>query len=419
MKKTNVGALLLHLLVGQGLTLSVPVLIVFGLGQVHLMQQLGEAQAVTAYGYGAGMVGVGMIVLHPLLGKLADWSPWTGATRRFWLLAGSLVGALGLVGFALASQRPWLYGCWLLLNAGYGLVGTSFAAWLPERLSATELQRVSGWLGATTPVVIMLACLLILGGLANCPMRWRLLSLAALQLAGLGFALRGLDFAPAAVVAGQVLPDGPATPRPTVGYRQYAWVLVGRFFYSLSLSGISFTSLYYVARFGLSHETVLRLNGWLSLGVLLLMGAGWLGNTLSVRWQRQKPLLIVGGLLMGVCQLGLAWSPHLAWTIGFCVLQQLAIGLCSALGLALLNRSLPALTHLGRDIAIVNGAYQAGSVLIHFAAPSLILLGIHWVGGDGYRLYFSLLAGFALVHVLCLLPLQELPRQPRATATGR
>ncbi|MFM4709266.1 MFS transporter [Aeromonas caviae] len=407
--KTKAGIWLLYLLIGQGITISVPVLLVFGLAQVHLMQQLGETQVAAAYGYGCGLVGLGMIVLHPLLGRLADWLPWPKATRRFWLVSGSLIGALALVGFAMASQRFWLYSFWLLVNVGYGLTGITFSALLPERLSATDLQRASGSLGATVPVIIMLACLLILGGMANFPMTWRLTSLSLLQLVGLGIALLVLDFPKGDAISSYKKPTRWPRREPNVDYQQYLWILTGRFFYSLSLSGVSFITLYYVTRFGLHHDEILRLNGWLSLGVLLLMGAGWFGNALSIHWQRQKPLLILGGILMMLCQLGLAWSTELHWTIAAILLQQLAVGLYCALGLALLNRNLPSSLHLGRDIAIANATYQAGSALIHFAAPSLLELGISWYGDDGYHLYFSLLSCFALLYVLCLLPLRELP----------
>ncbi|QSX32969.1 hypothetical protein JYB87_14670 [Shewanella avicenniae] len=426
MRNRHIALLLISLLLGQGATLSVPVILHFGLGQFHLMNQLGADHALAAFSYGSALVSLSLLVAYPFLGKLVDYLRANQQLPRPAILLGSAVGGLGLFAFALANTQVMLYGAWLLLSLGYALAGTGFGAVLPVRLQRLALHKVSGLLGAAIPLVIMLVSLLMLAGLKELPLTQRLLMLAGVQWACVAFALFGLrdvgaEHSPTPDAVRALEPDAAsgvepdtqsnAEPHPIVvqhAYRQYYWVLLGRFLLALCTSGQSLMSLYYLARFNLDQQQVLQLNGLLALGVFITLASGAASVYFSRRSGNAIRWLIWGALAFALSQLGQASASSLGFSIASSLLAQLALGICHAQGLALLNRSLPSKQHFGRDIAWGNVAQQAGSVLIHFVAPSLILLGSQWMADDGYSLYFLLLGVACILYSLTLVNVARL-----------
>lgn len=62
----------------------------------------------------------------------------------------------------------------------------------------------------------------------------------------------------------------------------------------------------------------------------------------------------------------------------------------------------------GKDLSIMNVTVQLSSALVNFAAPAVIALGVAWFGGDGYTLFFLILAGFSVLSALAVIPIPEM-----------
>jgi hypothetical protein len=75
---------------------------------------------------------------------------------------------------------------------------------------------------------------------------------------------------------------------------------------------------------------------------------------------------------------------------------------------ALVNRILPSKESAAKDISIMNTTTSLSSTLVNFAAPALIALGTSWFGGDGYTLFFLVLAAFSILSAVAVLPIPEM-----------
>ena len=63
----------------------------------------------------------------------------------------------------------------------------------------------------------------------------------------------------------------------------------------------------------------------------------------------------------------------------------------------------------------MNTTTSLSSTLVNFAAPALIALGVKLFGGDGYTLFFLVLAVFSILSAVVVLPIPEMRSAKEST----
>lgn len=404
-------ALTLVFSLAMGATITVPVLLFYGIGQFKVMDLVGQERALEVFALCYGSVSVAMIFLSPVQGIITDTSFAGHKKRRLWALLGSVFGSISLALFAHVNSIQWLFVFWLASVFFYGVCSSSLSALLADTLNKTGYSKSPAMLGITIPVVIMCISIAIFALLADSAIAIKLSALVVVQLTAI---VTALLFIPSIILSAEhtqeVVPSQTkALFQRVQSYQHYRIVLLSKLLINLAISGTSVLSLFYVQRLALSQAMVFELNAMLSIGIVVLVGAGVLAIHYSEKYAKQKPFLILGASLFATAMLGYAFADNLVIIGVSSVLSQAGLGIIQAIGNALVYRSLPSNRHFARDIAIIDSTKHFSSSLIHFVAAAIVLVGVQLLGNDGYDFYFICLSVITLLYACVICFVQELP----------
>ena len=395
----------------MGATISMPVLLFYGIGQFKVMDLVGQERALEMFALCYAGVSVAMIFLSPVQGIITDTSFAGQKKRRLWALFGSVCGGVGLAAFAQVNSIQWLFVFWLASVFFYGICSSSLSALLADTLNKTGYSKSPAMLGITIPVVIMCISITVFALLADSTIAIKLSALIIVQLITI---IMALVFIPSAInraghVKEIVALKSKASFQRVQSYRHYRIVLLSKLLINLAISGTSVLSLFYVQRLSLSQTAVFELNAMLSIGIVVLVLSGALAIHYSEKYAKQKPFLMLGACLFSMAMMGYGFADNLVIIVISSVLSQAGLGIIQAIGNALVYRSLPTSRHFARDIAIIDSTKHLSSSLIHFAAASIILMGTQLLGHDGYDFYFICLGVITLLYACVICFVQELP----------
>jgi MFS family permease len=167
-------------------------------------------------------------------------------------------------------------------------------------------------------------------------------------------------------------------------------------------------TLFYITRFHLGEADIFKIMGLTAPAIMLMVGAGILGGFLSDKLKKQKPFVIGAALITGLCLIAFAFSTNITWVVVGNFIFNFGFGMYNAVDNALVNRILPSKENAAKDISIMNTTTSLSSTLVNFAAPSIIALGVSLFGGDGYTLFFLVLAVFSILSAVVVIPIPEM-----------
>lgn len=406
-------ALTLVFSLAMGATITVPVLLFYGIGQFKIMDLVGQQRALEMFALCFGSVSVAMIFLSPVQGVITDTSFAGHKKRRLWALLGSVFGSVSLAAFAQVDSIQWLFVFWLASVFCYGICSSSLSALLADTLNKTGYSKSPAMLGITIPVVIMCISIAIFALLADSTIAIKLAALIVVQLTAI---VTALLFIPRIIGDTQHSQEAVSAQRKipfqrVQSYQHYRIVLLSKLLINIAISGTSVLSLFYVQRLALSQTAVFELNAMLSIGIIVLVISGAVAIHYSEKYAKQKPFLILGASLFATAMLGYAFADNLILIVISSVLSQAGLGIIQAIGNALVYRSLPTSRHFARDIAIIDSTKHLSSSLIHFAAAAIVLVGGQLLGNDGYDFYFICLSVITLLYACVICFVQELPEK--------
>ncbi|MGV3508598.1 MAG: MFS transporter, partial [Sphingobacteriaceae bacterium] len=101
--------------------------------------------------------------------------------RRFWMIAGSIGGALSMLALTFASSIPVFIIALCLTNFFYGMVSLSCYAIVPEQVEPEKFGRVSGLIGAAAPAFVMTGQM-IMGAFAKSTLEEKMITMIIVQL---------------------------------------------------------------------------------------------------------------------------------------------------------------------------------------------------------------------------------------------
>lgn len=409
MKKTPFGRLLVAAMLGVGTSIAPLVLLGFGLSTFIVIKIVGQEHATAAFATASGISGIAVVIFGLFSGVIADKTRLKMGRRRFWMIAGSIGGALSMLALTYASSIPVFIIALCLTNFFYGMVSLSCYAIVPEQVEPEKFGRVSGLIGAAAPAFVMTGQM-IMGAFAKSTLEEKMITMIIVQLVG--------GILAALLIKDNYFAGASNSEKKSIGirgfypsvkkYPSYTWALLTKLFINFSNAGMGMLTLFYIARFHLDQTKIFQLMALTAPAIMLMVLAGILGGFLSDKVKKQKPFVMGAALVTGICLIAFAFSSNITWVIVGNFIFNFGFGMYGAVDNALVNRILPSKENAAKDISIMNTTTNLSATLVNFAAPALIGLGVKLFGGDGYTLFFLVLAAFSIFSAVVVLPIPEM-----------
>jgi len=354
----------------------------FGPLQVLLPNQVEDiagAGKTTALGIITGAGALVAVLVGPIAGALSDATTARTGRRHTWIAAGALLGCAGL---ALLSGQRTLIGLtlgWCVAQAGLNALQAGLTAIVPDRTPVRQRGLVSGWVGLTQSLGVVVGVLLVTAVVSGTTSGYLLIGVLVV-LTVVPFVLATPDPPP---------PPGAAATRVTLRgllavFRfnprenpDFAWAWATRFLVQLGNAMATLYLLYFL-RDRVHHENP---DDGLLLLILLYTATTVLtvvvGGVISDRTGRRKPSVILSGYVMAAAALLLAVWP--TWTGALIAAGVLGLGFGVYLSVdqALITQVLPTAEDRAKDLGIINIANSAPQVL----GPALAFPIVAYLGG--------------------------------------
>ena len=422
MKRTPYIRLVIAAMLGIGTSVAPLVLLMFGIIQFNIIRLVGQDSVTQIFGIAAGVASLAIVFLSPMGGYIADHTYVKMGRRRFWILTGSIVACCFMFLFSRATNMIELTIYWILAQLFYGLVSTCCYSIVPEQVDQEKFGRVSGLIGAATPVFVMLGSAVVMGTFAESSISSKVMMIALAQVV-------------CGIIATLLIQEEPSIKPDRLSeqtndrqnkaldkkyiypsirrYPEYTWALLTKLFINLTNAGMTMLTLFYIARFHLDETHIFKLNALMSIGIGLMVVSGLLGGFLSDKVKKQKPFVMGSAFITGICMIAFAFSHDITLVIIANFIFNFGFGMYNAVDVALINRILPSKENYAKDISIMNVTTQISSSLVNFIAPSIIALGVYLLHDDGYTFFFLVLALFSIASAVCVSPIPEAGRPLR------
>ena len=349
----------------------------FGPLQVLLPNQAQDLSGVdktTALGIITGAGALVAVLVGPIAGALSDATTARSGRRHTWIAAGALLGCAGL---ALLSGQRTLIGLtlgWCIAQAGLNTLQAGLSAIVPDRTPVRQRGLVSGWVGLTQSIGVVVGVLLVTvvaGG-------YFVIGLLVV-LTVVPFVVATPDPAVPAGTAPRVTLRGLAavfrfSPRDNP---DFAWAWVTRFLVQLGNAMATLYLLYFL-RDRVGHGSP---EDGLLLLILIYTGTTVLtvvvGGVVSDRTGRRKPSVILSGYVMAAAAGLLAFWPTWPGALIAAAVLGLGFGVYLSVDQALITQVLPTAEDRAKDLGIINIANSAPQVL----GPALAFPIVSYLGG--------------------------------------
>lgn len=356
------------------------------------VQDIDPAHKTTALGVVTAVGALAAVLVGPLAGALSDATGGRFGRRRPWIAGGALLGCAGL---ALLSGQHGLVGVtlgWCVAQAGLNAMQAGLSAAVPDRVPVRQRGLVSGWVGLTQSLGVVLGVALVAEIITGQVSGYLAVGVLVL-LAALPMVLRHPD----PQVPRERLPRFSAHSAFAVfrfdvrAHPDFAWAWGTRFLVQLGNALGTLYLLYFLrdkVKYSDPDNGLLILILVYTVTTLLTVVVG---GMLSDRSERRKPAVVFAGYAMAFSALLLAvWE---TWTgaIVCAALLGLGYGVYLSVDQALITQVLPTAEDRAKDLGIINIANSAPQVL----GPALAAPIVTYLGG-----YPSLYVSVAVVTVL-------------------
>ncbi len=411
--------LIVGAIIGLGTSIAPLVLLGFGLATFNIIRVVGPQNATAVYGMAGGISGVAIVIMGPLGGIIADKTTLKFGRRRFWMVAGSIGGAISMLTFAYAPNVELLILAYVLVAFFYGMVSLSCYAIVPEQVEPEKFGRVSGLFGAAAPVCTMIGSVLV-GIFAAVPVQEKLVVLTVVQLVG-------------GIAAALILKDnqfkGNTDAKKSEGifhnfypsirkHPEFTWALLTRLFINVTNAGLNVLALFYIARFHLGEVQISQIMGLQAPAIIIMVVAGIFGGFISDKIKKQKIFVMLAALVTGICMLVFAFAPSVTVVIIGNFAFNFGFGMYTAVDNALVNRILPSKEDAGKHLSLMNATTNLSSAVVTGLTPILIGLGAKMMGGDGFTFLFLVLTASAVISAIAVMPIPEVSQDKESATQG-
>ncbi len=342
------------------------------------------------------------MVAQPIAGMLSDRTRSRFGRRAQWMVAGTVVGGLALVGMGLGNTIVQLLIAWIIVQVAYNVAQGPLSAIMPDRTPTTVRGTFSSFAG----IGLMVGS--VAGQIVGSTL-FRHIFGAYLLMAGLALIVLVLFvvFNPDA--------DNRAVPRPAFKlgdflrtfwvsprrHPDFFWGFTGRLLLYVGYFLVSGYLLYVLEDYiGLGHNAA----GWIPfLGVATLIGivaSIAIAGPLSDRLHRRKVFVVVAAVLVAMALVIPFFSPTLPAMFVFALVSGLGFGAYQAVDTALVSEILPARDSFAKDLGIVNVAQTLPQTVAPALAGTIVVL-FH-----SYAALFPIGAVVVLLGAAAILPIR-------------
>jgi MFS family permease len=357
------------------------------------LQDIDDAKKTTYLAIATAFGALVALIVGPVAGALCDATGSRYGRRRPWIAAGAL---LGFAGLALLSGQHTLIGVtigWCVAQAGLNAVQAGITALVPDRVPVRQRGVVSGWIGLTQSIGVVLGVLavtvLVTGTVSGYVFTGVIVVAAIVPLL-----LRGPDpQVPreqlSRISARSLLGSFRFSPRQNP---DFAWAWATRFLVQLGNALATLYLLYFLrdkvhyARLFPGHKAEDGLLILILLYTAMTVLTVVIGGVFSDRSGRRKPSVIVSGYVMAGAAVLLAIWPTWNGVLVAAAVLGLGFGVYLSVDQALITQVLPTAQDRAKDLGIINIANSAPQVLgPALAAPIVTYLG-------GYSMLYIVVA---------------------------
>lgn len=355
-------------------------------------------------------LGIGALfamVANPVFGALSDRTRTRWGRRMPWVLAGFVLGVVGLMVLALAADTAGLVIGWSIVQVGFNASYAAVAALLSDLVPEQQRGRFAAVLG-----VGQYASLIVATGVVSLVVAdtWAMFLVPALV------ALVGI-----AVLFVLVRePEPAADDVPNQGLRAFItgfwvsprqhpdffWACVSRFFKTAAQFTLtSYQTYFFIDRFGFTPEGVagaVALATAISTVMVLVTSviSGWLSDRLG----RRKVFIWAAALFVAVGMVLLCLEVPFAVVLVFIGIIGFAQGLYASVDVAIIVDVLPDKKNAAKDLGIANIAGTLPQSVLPAVAPFFLAIG---GGHSNYTAFFLAGAVAAVIGALTILPVRR------------
>ena len=413
-RKNNKIKFILCVIFGVSTSIMPSVLLLYGIGQIHLLTVFGEEVVAQKFAISSGIVSLFAIFLGPLGGYISDKTRSSIGKRRFWIMIGSIVGFIGMLWFSFSSTLIEVVISWIVVSFSYGLVTLSYYALIPENFNVDCSEKIFGYLSAISPLVIMIFAIIIMGCFSSLSIPYKVHLIAIIQLV---VNLLIIMLIKESKKNNEIKENRSHYLYPRFSkYPNFTWILLNKLCVNIVTAGLSMMTLFYISRFGLNEEEVFKISAISYLGVILMVASGVFSSNLSYRLDIKKVLIMLSLCIIGGCMFIYSISSSIILIVIISFFYHIAYGIFNSVSMMLVIYVLPSRNSYAKDIAIINATVNLSRVLVGFSTPMILSLGSIWMNDDGYTLFFIVLSFFSFLSLIFIIPITKEKNEPYSTS---
>lgn len=369
------------------------------------VSQLDPQTTATSFALIASVGACAGLIASPLAGALSDRTTLRWGRRRPWISGGIVVAVVGLLTMALSSTIPVLLLGEILAQIGVDTILATVTALIPDQVPEHERAGPAA-LNGMAPIVGGVLGLVLVTKLTNPSMVWQgYVLLAVLSAAFIGVFLltvREQPVRPAEIAPFYWRSFLGGFFRPLAA-RDFTYTFMSRACVFLSFTLLGAYLFFYVSQ-GLHLSVAVAAQAVttfqvLSTGALVIFA--WLAGMLAHRFQRLKPCLVTGALVMATGILLLVIIPTWHALLVAAILFGGGFGAVLGVDIALAIRVLPKATDRGKDLGLITTAIFL-PLIVSPIIGAVVLNTMH-----SFAILFLVAAASSVLGAGCIVPIRS------------
>ena len=392
---------------GNWLGLITPVTLTIAM---RVAQIADPAQKMNQLGLILGVGALASIIATPIWGHISDHTRARIGRRKLWMIVGVAGGGAGLLLMSI-TRDMMLFGIgWVIAQIGFNANQAALNALLPDHIPEAQRGRVSGLLGLTVIVGVVVGTFLTQFTAANPYLLFMAPWLGTVFSLAIILPMFRDSPAPATVDAGGGWRDFVASfsidPRE---HPDFYWAWISRFLVFTGMAYLQVYAVYFLSdRLKQPMSDIPRLifiNG--TIGAAITMAVSPLAGWLSDKMKRRKPFVIGAAVIgaIGLVTIGAAQTVT-QFLIGSAI-AGIGMSIYYAVDLALVAAVLPDPDNSAKDMGIFQIANTLPQSLAPVIAPAFLAIGA--VPGGNYPAVFIAASAFALFGAAAIVPIRKSP----------
>lgn len=387
------------------IALSVPQLLMLST-HVSAIAGVGDSAAYSLVSLAGGIAAV---LANPFGGRISDRTAARFGRRRTWILTGGIIGAVLLVAMAFTNQVWEVAVAWAAIEIVLQFQAAASSALAADQVPPAKRGTISGLIAmiALGAPVIGFGVVSVPAIAANPVLQW--LVLAVLSLIGVIVTVVLIidpQHHPSAdqprFTLALVLKSYWVSPRR---HPAFGWAWFVRLLVSVAWGADIYFTPIFQTRFHVSSKAVSGDVFILTLiGIVCVMVTAVVTGTVSDRIHRQKPFIMVGGLVLAVGIVILAFAPAVEWEYIAAGVMPLGYGTVLATDFAMCIRVLPNPETFGKDFGVLNIASTLPGVVVP-------LIGLTLIPVAGYVPFFIAMAVIGVVGAIIVIRVPDIGRE--------